>query len=130
MKPNFKLLRRAAEIIDGIPDNRFNLDTVFEKGHCGTIGCAMGWLAHHPEFNKLGYTYSFGQVRINSNIVDIFTAAERLFHIQHGDAYGLFVGVHVHHSRNHKVLFRQRVIRFLEKHGQPVSTEYKLSANL
>ena len=52
-------LREAYAIIDGIPDDRFDLRHFANSDDphdCGTIACAAGWLAMHPKFNALGLT--------------------------------------------------------------------------
>jgi hypothetical protein len=51
----YELLRQAYAIIDGIPDDRFNL-----VRSCGTIACAGGWLCMHPTFIALGLRAMFG----------------------------------------------------------------------
>jgi hypothetical protein len=65
-KNSIELLKDAYAIIGGIPSNRFDLrafQQVRSGGgvakrakeiHCGTLACAGGWLALHPQFNRLG----------------------------------------------------------------------------
>ena len=59
---SYPLLRDAYAIIDGIPEDRFKLDS-WRKARdpnndnpssCGTIGCAGGWLAMHPMMQERG----------------------------------------------------------------------------
>jgi hypothetical protein len=50
-------LRAAYAIIDGIPETRIDLDTWRRdsgKITCGTIACAAGWLALHPDMQAMG----------------------------------------------------------------------------
>lgn len=96
MKPNLELLRDAYQIIDGIPDNQFDLQWFYSfypgdlpaANDCGTIACAGGWLALHPQFNALGLEagregptldgkYGYKALGEIFNIQEI--AAERLF---------------------------------------------------
>jgi hypothetical protein len=55
---NRELFIEAYEILDGIPDERFNLSEIANKKEldCGTLACGMGWLAMHPKFQALGLT--------------------------------------------------------------------------
>ena len=56
---SYPRLRQAYAIIDGIPDERFNLSQIAnsdDPNHCGTIACAAGWLAMHPGFETLKLT--------------------------------------------------------------------------
>lgn len=52
--PDFALLRKAVSIIETIPDNEINLDQVRIQKTCGTVCCAAGWLAYHPDFVAVG----------------------------------------------------------------------------
>lgn len=66
----YELLRQAYAIIDGIPDDRFNLGswqfdpTTYgpdgEVHSCGMLACAGGWLCMHPTFNALGLHAMYG----------------------------------------------------------------------
>lgn len=103
---NIERLREAYAIIDGVPEDRMNLNDVasnFEGGdptdihHCGTVGCAIGLLAMHPYFQALGlylerdesaieYGYSMtkagtkGYVRVGMEIFDLdYDEAHDLF---------------------------------------------------
>lgn len=55
---SYPLLRDAYAIIDGIPKERFELSQWRQGGRspngCGTIACAAGWLAMHPEMQDRG----------------------------------------------------------------------------
>lgn len=66
--PNTELLRKAYAIIAGIPEHRFDLVDFVSSGtpnpnDCGTIACAAGWLAMHPDFCALGLTLTPGLLR-------------------------------------------------------------------
>ena len=55
---SYPLLRDAYAIIDGIPADRFYLNSWRLTGKsaqdCGTIACAAGWLAMHPTMRDCG----------------------------------------------------------------------------
>jgi hypothetical protein len=52
-----ELLKEAYAIIDGIPEQAFDLEKIITDGGtsvgCGTVACAAGWLSIHPKFGKL-----------------------------------------------------------------------------
>lgn len=99
--PNLDLLRDAYMIIDGIPDKSFNLMQVYStrkvKADCGTIACAAGWLALHPDFQALGLKYSPDSFQLISmqgvrNNVSYKYKLNKLFNIRVEDAQALFGG--------------------------------------
>ena len=95
----YPLLREAYAIIDGIPDDRFNLRTYAnstDPNHCGTIACAVGWLAMHPTFNALGLTLRRGEFGDDDPMpfcpegYDGFSSVARTLGISYGIAYTIF----------------------------------------
>ncbi len=74
---NLELLKDAYAIIEGMPDERIDLDfwqdnkdvgKLMLRGaisrakqiDCGTIACAAGWLSLHPDMNARGLVSEFG----------------------------------------------------------------------
>jgi hypothetical protein len=60
-KLNVERLRAAYAIIEAIPDDKLNLDSVFSQeplwvinrpDKCSTIACAAGWLSLYPDFKE------------------------------------------------------------------------------
>lgn len=99
LTPNYTLLGDAYAIIGGIPDEKFNLNTITMRKPkatlgCGTIGCAMGWLGLHPDFKrKLNMTGPSGEHRwkVNGKEVRYYAeAAAELFSITVKEATNLF----------------------------------------
>lgn len=95
---SYPLLRDAYAIIDGIPEDRFNLDLWRTKGksprECGTIACAAGWLAMHPEMRKKGLLNGEGGKPIFLDDLAIerteFHALAKFFCMTYEQAAGLF----------------------------------------
>lgn len=90
----YSLLRDAYAIIDGIPEERFNLQNwrSYESGltDCGTIACAAGWLTMHPDMQALGLA-TRGQCHSPAfNGVGSYDALARFFGIDNDAAAGLF----------------------------------------
>lgn len=109
--PRFKLLRKAAAIIDGIPEDHFNLSQVMRPPHgweeaititspagaqhCGAIGCAIGWLGLHPKFQARGLLTVFRrpednmlgtlQMYVDDEPESYDTAAALIFRLVHDD---------------------------------------------
>lgn len=155
-------LREAAAIIDGIPAKRFNLDLVHSQTSrngfpadakpdtqvhsCGSLGCAIGWLACHPSFNdKLRLGVVSGAV--SGSYVHLQTkrpgesswsntsfayAAMNVFGLPRFEASDLFGPVYGHErcSPSDKILFRQRIVRLFDRYDQPVSPAYRKAAGL
>ena len=111
IKETYPLLREAYAIIDGIPDDRFNLDLFrnsCDPHYCGTIACAAGWLAMHPTFMALGLLCSYPSL-------------VRVLGIPKADAYSVFSGRKVRlyepegsETMTDKQLWQARVREFLE----------------
>jgi hypothetical protein len=61
---NLELFNRAVEIIAAIPEKQINLRLWLSHSfdeNCGTICCAGGWLARHPEMQAQGlYCGAYG----------------------------------------------------------------------
>ena len=149
MTINFDLLRKAAAIIEGIPNRNFNLNTVMsnhgsrkpEENFCGSIGCVIGWLAMHPEFKELGLELKEYDDRCSPGVtykgdpVDYRRAASLVFGVSDTNARELFCG----HGGSYfdpprafqissKTIFRNRMVRFLKQAGQPISSAYRQNA--
>ncbi len=136
----YTLLRDAIAIVRGIPSRRFNLNVVRRnnrKGerhrdahHCGTVGCVMGWLSLHPQFNALGLTAGYHQADLvlDGTKQTFDAAAAALFGITHREARDLFgpVGDSFYDLSNddhaapkgHRAVLRNRVRKFLESKGE------------
>lgn len=102
---NTPRFRRAIEIIEAIPDFQLNLrewqrstDHIggyiisSEQATCGTIACAAGWLALHPDMQAQGLTSGYcGQPHVRGETCGVsFRALELFFDIPDIDAYFLF----------------------------------------
>jgi hypothetical protein len=153
--PNFKLLREAAAIIDGIPSKLFDLNLIMQADeleatdlrpvsagtakNCGAIGCAIGWLGTHPDFNALGLetlpAYAEeGGVCWQGKARGYNGAAAALFGINYGDARNLFAGIgssdydadfqFERPNATSKQVFKNRVRRFLAEHSEPVNPAF------
>lgn len=100
--PRFK---RAIEIIEALPDSQLNLKTwqksyerekyiiSSEQATCGTIACAAGWLALHPEMQAQGLSAGYcGQpiYRDGDARAIQFNALQLFFDIRDVDADWLF----------------------------------------
>lgn len=127
-KPNFELLKDAYQIVGGIPEHHFKLDVVHNgrKNLCGTLACAIGWLASHPHFNERGLTLKGTEVQINGEHSWYDSAAVAIFNISAGDARTLF-GSRTYHETykaeelinlSDRELWLHRVRAFLRGHGQ------------
>lgn len=90
---SYPLLRDAYAIIDGIPEDRFNLDswrradshTNDNPSSCGTIACAAGWLAMHPMMQERGLRsgkYGVPEIATVTGVV-----------ISHYQALGVVLGI-------------------------------------
>jgi hypothetical protein len=129
---NWPLLREAIAIIDGIPDEHFDLSTYGDRftnlasvKACGSIGCAVGWLWVHPDFPKRAHALGgYGQEDHNA-------WAMQVFGISHKDARALFsIGNFYESDFQHEPglsdadLFRARVRAFFAEHRQPINPLY------
>ena len=92
----YSLLRDAYQIIDGIPESNFALkywldEDSWKKAEpdCGTIACAAGWLALHPDMKKLGLTRDQMGTPMYLDM-DGYDALAAVFGINWQDARNLF----------------------------------------
>ena len=95
-----ELLRELHAIIDGIPDDRFDLSDIASSesyedvsaDNCGTIACGIGWAALHPTFNALGLTLSRAGNELfwKGKVVPWSTAGAKLFKLAPSQAFDLF----------------------------------------
>lgn len=51
-------LKRARALLDDIPTEQLDLRVYKGTGDCGTIGCALGWLAMSPQFAHIVHLVS------------------------------------------------------------------------
>jgi hypothetical protein len=148
--PKFDLLRHAAKIISGIPSKRFNMAVIAmnlddrtrvdDPFHCGTVGCALGWLGMHPDMRALGLkteVYMDGNDFVGGAVVkwkgeseDYATAASRLFDIPRFQATHLFQASQGYERwperwpdtskrpLSDKQIFRARLRTFFKAHGE------------
>lgn len=95
---NLILLQQAIDYIETIPDNVFNLESIYSKRECGTIACAAGWLAQNPDFQALGLGLApntpeeFSGARLKINGVEKWWdySISELFGLEHDDGVELF----------------------------------------
>lgn len=121
----FPLLRRAYQIIDGIPDTRIRLayfSNGFSPHECDTIACAAGWLAMHPEFNALGlHLNCVGGIEVDGvgNSWGWDTRLAYLFEISSDEAETIF-GKRAELGRmTDKQVWQARVRKFLKSKETP-----------
>lgn len=148
MTIQFEKLKQAYAVIDGIPEKNFDLDAWYTetdskpgkkiKPTCGTIACAAGWLAIHPEFMSKDYRseatenryWSAGVIRSRSNAwVGGIDYVERTFGLTWEDADALFcpagdsryesdLTIDQLDKMSHKTVWQRRIKKFLKEHGQ------------
>jgi len=125
-RPNFERLRQAFAIIDGIPARVFNLDAWVSRDNgpqCGTIACAGGWLAMHPDMHALGLTRGFdGSPRLryetgSDALARLFDCTPQIFS---GAGYG-YKDLEARYRRRltHKKLWKRRVLRLFQEYDEP-----------
>ena len=57
-------LRMAYDIISDTPESSIDMQQFTSEGSCGTLHCAVGWLATTPYFQALGLYLVFGRLRV------------------------------------------------------------------
>jgi hypothetical protein len=140
--PKFTLFRFAYQVIDGIPEERLKLynicansDDHFKRHdpfHCGTVGCAIGFLAMHPYFNEQGLRYGpRGMLYFKDAPVTWMEAPAKLFNMDRATARGLFQPVlfseryedtdRPYHGLTDKQVWQKRARTWLREHGQLTS---------
>lgn len=139
MRPNFELLREAFAIIDGIPQEAFNLCAwTSKKGEslsCGTIACAGGWIARHPTFTRLGVSIDAGGDVVLDNgcsagtyaLAEVFSLNiykdEELIFASRGYHVGGYKDYDLTDSRRRlltdKQLWQRRVLRLFQEYNEP-----------
>ena len=131
-KPNFELLKDAYAIINGIPDEIVNLDSIIQSRgdslECGTVACAIGWLGMHPKFQKLlnPTAGNYPDWVIGGELhCDHSAAAAALFRIDQEDGFNLFSSSQnsrydrkFDRALGHKAMFLHRVKSFLKERGE------------
>lgn len=128
---NIELLREAYAIIDGIPDNRFNLRDFAKNvdakpispSRCGTVACAAGWLAMHPTFKAMGLGLSAdGELKYPG-----FSCAAwsyilgKIFDCGYDEALHLFrprTYAELDSPKTDKQVWQARVRKYLKKHAK------------
>lgn len=128
-KPNYELLRQAYAILDGIPQEVYDLNTVVTKHgnksvKCGTIACGIGWLSQHPKFKALGLRHTSDGLYFKRQPVSYWTAGARVFGIDEDEAGSLFRSTTAP-RKTHKRILLDRIKIFLGKNGQ---LDYQLLA--
>jgi hypothetical protein len=137
MSINWPLLRRAIEIVDGIPKKHFDLDytmrgrssmdkvrTAEQAVSCGSIGCAMGWLGLHPEMQAEGLQTTDMGLTFRGVQCSYASAGHHLFRMDYYEARDLFGITHYNDNGASKKIFRQRVRKFFEHYDQPLNPDY------
>ena len=140
--PDFEGIRNLAAIVDGMPNNAFNLLFIIGNGGktqlhpYGTSACALGVVCAHPDFahKRVRFTRDL-EVWVKGKIYyqwEFDSIGAIAFNITLGDSHRLFCraregifGYGEPRGLTDKQRFRHRVIAFLEKHGQPVSEAYR-----
>lgn len=133
---DFAFLREMAAVIDGIPPERFNLNVIATAGSpndpvaasgCGTIACALGWIALHPAARARGVRAKGSHhLQLHGKLAPLHEVATHLFGLGYEDGKGLFrsaggslIGKFPNpNGAEHKDIFRKRVTAFLARHGQ------------
>lgn len=119
---DFDFLRDVAAAVDGVPRDRFSLDTygfsVYHVG-CATIACASGWMCRHPVLSN-GFHGNPSAWR-DYAARRIGGLPSMMYQSVH-EAYDLF---DVPRLRDqlvicHKTVFARRVVAYLRKYGQPI----------
>jgi hypothetical protein len=130
MTPDYELLKHAYAIIDGIPEKNFRLlDWVKQKRRqtCGTIACAGGWLAQHPDFKARGLQLErglFGTYFPTLGNLQAYAALGKVFGLEYGDALEIFysdrspLDAPGRFGLTDKECWKARVRKFLAKRGQ------------
>ncbi|HEY8605486.1 MAG TPA: hypothetical protein VIM12_00060 [Noviherbaspirillum sp.] len=128
--PDFELLKDAYAIIDGIPESAVDL-----TGLCTARGETLdqmvcspaGWLARHPDFNRLGLTLAGDEDRLalNGDPAPRTTAEAmaQLFRLPLPEAEHLFGSRDTYtlgddSGLSDKRLFLRELREFLRAHGQ------------
>ena len=143
IKPNFKLLRDAYAIFDGIPEQKINLGSILTKRgvstECGTIACGMGFLALHPQFQAMGLEMPGGEkvgsgLLYKNDYIFYSDAAVKVFGLTYQEAIGIFCvpycsqaiyDKHLQGVRNDKDRLLKRIVHFLKSKNQPISNAIK-----
>ena len=142
--PDYEGIRTLAAIIDGMPDDRFDLtcvvhtaDTCFSPftlveaqvmHECGTTACALGVVCLHPDFADKGLRFAedgYGWLMLNGmryTLSDFYIVGAEVFGLSTKDAWRLFGSNHT--NKGDKAVFKERVIAFLRSHGQPINSKY------
>ena len=119
MPIDFPFLRRMAAVFDGVPAKHIDLNDFLQYGcdpdpdSCGTVACAFGWMAMHPNMKAKGIELRHnGYFRINDELATAIDAGERAFGLEYNDFWRLF------NTSIGKAIFRRRIIKFLREHGE------------
>lgn len=126
-QPNYALLRHAYAILDGIPQDAINLNTVIanktQKDHleCGALACGIGWLSLHPKFNAIGLRAKkirgSWELSYQGRLVNYESAASLVFGITEQQAHKLF-GAEFTDLKQHKGILLSRIRSYLRERGQ------------
>ena len=126
MNKSAEELKEAYAILDGIPQERFNLGLLCtqvdrKKISCTTIACGVGWLLHHPRYTARGFGYSIdgllkapGQSTVFGDGM-YFAVGARMFGISENDAEDIFNGRTHQPPHEHKDLLLSRIRRYIER---------------
>lgn len=144
---DFKFLREMGAMIDGIPDDRFNLKTFGrpDPNVCDTIGCAFGWIAAHPDAGKRGVEIGAHETfYLHGQVDGVVECGKHLFGIDYVQFWNLFTergesklddanfvsptishpddadvyDIDYDNAPSDKDVFRARLVAFLTEHGQ------------
>ena len=135
---NYARLRDAYSIIDGVPDQKLNLNFWSATGEpvnphsCGTVGCAAGLLSVHPLMRKHGLRATRGGAPKFAGR-DEFSALAHFFGTSYDEAHDLFswrgssdwdyIQDAMDRFPTDKQLWLYRVRFFLRRKGEHVAVE-------
>ncbi len=130
--PDFKLLKDAYAIIDGIPETSIDLDMLEsvrgESLENGTIRSPAGWLADHPAFAALGLSISDDGKRLllhgeSGDKPSVALTMAQVFRLPPADAQHLFGDRNTYtlgddSGLSDKRLWQRDLRDYLRAHGQ------------
>lgn len=92
MKFNRKAFEEDYAILDGIPEERFKLQSISNSSYirCDTLACGVGWLLLHPKYTSRGYKIDALLVTYRTQYIHFVEAPMRWYGITRNVALGVF----------------------------------------